>query len=87
MASDWHFNVWRYGLCNTPYAGGLSLAARELEGTPVGPIITNALNGFGQCRAFYLPGEVFADFYDEVAFFRPTPHFPFGFPVEPDLHT
>lgn len=85
MESEWRFGVWKYGLAMVEGHGAVSLAARLLGDGPDTFVLTNRLNGFLQATTYILPGGGFQpDFYTEGALNRLTPHFPYGYAVEPD---
>jgi len=87
LASDWSFNVWKYGLTGMYNWGPLTKAARTLGNFWGGGIMTNLQNGVGQRAVIWLPGEAIPEYYQVLYYFVPTNRFPYQADVEPDLHT
>lgn len=79
--------MWKYGLNALWEAGPISLAARTLPAGPASAINTNGTNGLNQMLYVFPPGTVLPDGYYFVYAFKLSPHFPYGYAVEPDVHT
>lgn len=47
------------------------------------PVVVNRLNNIGQARIIHLPSMADEPYQHGLAFFRNTPHFPYGFGVVP----
>lgn len=79
--------MFEFGLGRVSRRGAISLASRLLPPFDTNVILTNGRDEDGFPLAYVLPGGVHPDTYIEISLPAGTPHFPFGFSVEPDDHT